>query len=52
MEPPAIAECLGPVLIKLHCRSGAEMSAFGSKADMEWCCDESPLLTQSRRDGV
>jgi len=23
------------------------MSAFGSKADMKWCWDESPLLTQS-----
>src|SRR5262245_36451721 len=26
---------------------GAEMSAFGSEADMKWCCDESPLLTLS-----
>jgi hypothetical protein len=23
------------------------MSAFGGKADMKWCCDESPLMTQS-----
>src|SRR5262245_7551079 len=25
------------------------MSAFGSKADMKWCRDESPLMTQSGR---
>jgi hypothetical protein len=23
------------------------MSAFGGKAVIEWCCEESPLLTQS-----
>jgi len=23
------------------------MSAFGAKADVEWCCEESPLMTQS-----
>ena len=25
------------------------MSAFGAKADIEWCCEESPLMTQSGR---
>src|SRR6516164_4187109 len=25
------------------------MSAFGAKADVEWCCEESPLMTQSGR---
>ena len=30
-----------------HSTGRVVMSAFGSKADMKWCCDESPLLTQS-----
>jgi hypothetical protein len=29
--------------------STAAESAFASKADIEWCCEESPLMTQSGR---
>jgi|SoiMethySBSTD1v2_1073268.scaffolds.fasta_scaffold1008015_2 hypothetical protein len=35
------------VLINPPCRTGAEMSAFGDKADIKRYCEESPLLTQS-----
>ena len=33
----------------LPAASGAEMSAFGGKAVVEWCCEESPRLTLSGR---
>jgi hypothetical protein len=32
---------------KSRCRPDAEMSAFGGKAVVKWCCEESPLMTQS-----
>jgi len=34
-----------------HSTGRVVMSAFGSKADMKWCCDESPLMTQSGHYG-
>jgi hypothetical protein len=38
---------LGRALINPPCGTGAEMSAFGGKADIKRYCEESPLLTQS-----
>src|SRR6478672_8325967 len=35
------------LLIYLPARTIAETSAFGGKAVIDWCCGDSPLLTQS-----
>jgi hypothetical protein len=34
-------------MTKTWSATSAWMSAFGGKADIEWCCEESPLMTQS-----